>query len=139
MNLEAEFDRCWPWLQAANETGGLSINGFVWCTHSKTDIWQRIVRGQAKLWPYDDCAFVTEIYYHPTGLRSHNTWLAGGEKNSIVAATPTIEEWGREHGCHRQTGNGRRGWLRELAGYEEIGTRRQKNLLAPGETPQLHK
>jgi len=92
-------------------------------------VFWRIVHRRTFFWPFPNCAFCTEFKIAPTGLKSHITWLAGGELAEIVEKTPLIEQWGRAHGCHRQVGYGRRGWLRALEGYSEYGVSRQKSLI----------
>lgn len=133
-----EFERCWPWLEASLEPVAYVHDDIAYPTHCKLHVWQRIVTGRAKLWPGKHCVILTEFIDHPSGLRSQNTWLAGGELDEIVAMMPSIEQWGAANGCHRQIGNGRKGWLRAFTGYREFGVRKQKDLLAPGTTPQLH-
>lgn len=124
-----EFLRCWPWLDAALEQGALRHNGTIWKTHNIEHVWQRIIDGRSYFWPSKNCAIITEFYVSPTGLKSHHNWLAGGELDEIVAMMPKVEGFGRDNGSHRQTGSGRRGWLRAFTGYEEIGVRRQKSFL----------
>ncbi len=126
---EAEFERCWPWMEAALAEGAFLHNGKVWPSHNKEHVWERIVKGKCFFWPGKDCVIITEILTSPTGIKSHHTWLAGGKLEEIVTMMPKIEAWGRKHGCHRQTGSGRRGWLRAFEGYREIGTRKEKSLL----------
>jgi hypothetical protein len=135
---EEEFLRCWPWLKASLEFSAYRHNAIAYPTHEALHVWQRIATGKAKLWALSDSAIITEIIHHPTGLRSQNTWLAGGELGQIAEHMAVVEAWGRANGCHREIGNGRRGWLRVFNGYCEFGVRKQKVLLAPGETPQLH-
>jgi len=132
------FERCWPWLEAALEQAAYVHDGKIYRTHDKLHVWQRIVTGRARLWAGDGAAIVTEFLDHPTGIRSHNNWLAGGELEEIVAMVEKTEQWGFEHGCHRQVGNGRRGWLRKFNGYCEYGVRKQKDLLPAGTTPNFH-
>ena len=128
-DLRDDFDRCWPWLKAGLEYNAFTYNGKLWVTHTKEDVWLRIVNGKAFLWPGEVSAFMTEFYDSPTRLKTHHNWLAGGNKDEIKWMMPTIEEWGRSHGCHRQTGSGRAGWLRIFEGYEEVGRRKQKSLI----------
>ena len=46
LNECAEFERCWPWLEASlNEFGA---------THTKDQVWETIYRG-AILWPGEGC------------------------------------------------------------------------------------
>jgi len=123
-----EFIRCWPWLEASLE-GLTRPNGTVWLPHNKSTIWWRIEQGRAYLWPGEQSVFLTEFYQSPTGLKTHHMWLAGGDLNEIVSMVPTLEDFGRLHGAHRQTGSGRRGWLRKFSGYTEVGVRKQKSLM----------
>jgi len=124
-----DLSRTWPWLEAS--MGGLIMpSGRMWLPHDELSVFKRLCERKAYLWCTKHAAFVTEIYGPtPTGLKTHHMWLAGGDKDEIVSMVPTLEDWGRAHGCHRQTGSGRRGWLREFDGYEEIGVRKQKSLL----------
>lgn len=125
---ESEFDRCWPWLEKSLEFAAFKHNGKVWMTHHKEHVWFRILMGKSYFWPGKNCAILTEIHESPTGVKDHHTWLAGGDLKEIKAMMPDIERWGKEQGCHRQTGSGRRGWLRVFNDYHEIGVRKAKNL-----------
>ena len=127
-DLAAEFERCWPWLEAALEFGAFKHNGVTIPSHRKEHVWERILSGRSLFWPGECCAIITEIHVSPTGLRSHHNWLAGGDLDEIVAMMPDIEDYGRQQGCHQQTGSGRRGWLRAFEGYREIGIRKAKPL-----------
>src|SRR5215831_17267575 len=109
-NIE-DFERCWPWLRDALEQAAYIHDGVIYPTHDKIHVWQRIVTGRARLWAGEASAVLTEFIDHPTGLRSHNNWLAGGDLEEIVEIAARTEQWGAEHGSHRQIGNGRRGWL----------------------------
>ena len=74
---------------------------------------------------------VTEVYEHPSGLKSQNNWLAGGNDLAEIAhIVAKAEDWARDRGCHRAIGSGRRGWLGVFDGYTEIGVRKQKDLFA---------
>jgi hypothetical protein len=125
----AEFERCWRWIEPALDVGAYVHNGKIWHLHRKEDILARVLDGRAALWGGGDSAIVSEIVRHPTGLRSHNTWLSGGDIDEIKAMTISVEDYGREHGCHRQTGYGRFGWIKVLDGYVATGIRRQKDLV----------
>lgn len=128
----AEFKRVWPWLEASIVPSALALpDGALWLPHDYMSVLTRVMNCQALLWVGEASAIVTEIYDSPTRLRSHHMWLAGGNKDEIVAMVPYTEDWGRAHGCHQQTGSGRKGWIREFTGYEEIGTRKRKSLLSP--------
>jgi len=124
-----EFERCWPWLEAALERHAYRHNGVVWPTHRKEDVWQAIASGRNLFWPGENCALVTFFRSNPSGLKDHHNWLTGGDDlHEILALVTATEEYGRQNGCHRQTGVGRRGWLRFFEGYKETGTYKQKIL-----------
>lgn len=131
--VEKEFNRCWPWLEASLEYAAFKHNGTVWPTHRKEHVWERIVSGKCHFWPGKECAIITEFYVSPTGLKSHHTWLTGANRGrglrEIKKMMPAIEEWGKKHGAHRQTGSGRYGWLRVFSGYRIVGYRKEKSLL----------
>ena len=134
MSVREEFDRCWPWLEAALDTYAFRHEGKVWPTHRKEHVWERIFAGKSIFWPGKKCAIITEIHVSPTGLKTHTTWLTGGIPNEsldeIKVLTEVIEDFGRNQGCHRQAGHGRAGWARVLAGYEvRGGIHKFKNLL----------
>jgi len=125
-----DFDRCWPWLEGSLAWSGYPLpDGAVWPTHRKQHVLQRIIEGRAQLWPGDQAVFLTEIIEHPSGLRSQSNWAAGGDLDEIRQMMPSIEAYGRVRGCQRQIGMGRKGWLRVFEGYEELGYRKQKDLL----------
>ena len=125
--LVERFNRLWPLLEAS-----LNWSAYrgVWRTHDREHVLQRVKDGKAQFWPGDQSAFVTEIYHHPTGLRSQSNWVAGGDLDELKEIMRHIEAYGRDRGCHRQIGTGRRGWTRVFGGYEELGFRKQKDLLA---------
>lgn len=125
----AEFERCWPWLEASLEFGAFKHGGKIWVSHTKEDVWGRIVSGRCHFWPASESALITEFFTAPTGLKSHHNWLFGGDLSEIVSRMPAVEEFGRKHGAHRETGSGRRGWLRVFDGYKEIGVRKEKALI----------
>lgn len=127
MTLRSEFERLWPHMEAALEASGIRCpDGKVWLPQTKEDVWERIIWGRCHFWPGEESVIVTEFRTTPTGIKSQHNWLAGGNLEEIVGMMPRIEQWGRECGAHRQTGEGRRGWLRAFKGYREVGVRKEK-------------
>jgi hypothetical protein len=106
--LRAEFDRCWPWLEKSNKEFGP--------THTKEQIWQRIVYGKAFLWPAADAAILGEFIDHPIGIRSFNYWLQGGHLPTLQKMWPGVEDWAIRHGCEWAIGDGREGWTSVMQG-----------------------
>src|SRR6266550_9550962 len=102
---EAEFDRCWPWLLASLCEFGP--------THTKEQVFARIRKEQAFLWPGGKCAIVGEFINHPIGFRSFNYWLQGGNLRQLKALHPHVEAWAELY-CQRIMGMGRDGWVRAM-------------------------
>ena len=100
-----EFDRCWPWLDAALRHGGNR--------HTRESIWQGIVRGQYQFWPYERAAGVTHVDVYPTG-NVLQLWLVGGELDEVLRREPELAEWGRSVGCVAMQLVGRQGWAKAL-------------------------
>src|SRR5262245_9119280 len=126
--LRSEFDRCWDWLWA-------SLNKFG-PTHSKEQVWDRIICGRAFLWAGEHCVIVGEFIDHPIGARSFNYWLQGGAKGQALEALALmwdgVEAWALANGCSAALGFGRRGWISKMPGdWQELYTVRRKWLEAP--------
>jgi hypothetical protein len=111
MNLaekKADFERCWPWLWVSLCAYGP--------THTKEQLWERIVTGKAYLWSTKGCVIVGELVDHPIGFRSFNYWLQGGDLGELLELHPQIEDWAKAAGCARVIGRGRDGWSRVMNG-----------------------
>ena len=119
--LRSEFERCWEWLEAALAQQPLR-------THEKHHIWEALERGDCQIWPTANSCCLTEIKVFPTGLKSMNGWLAGGDGQEVIQTVRAIEQYAREIGCDAATIHGRRGWLRALDGYQDAGTSMMKDL-----------
>lgn len=125
---KAEFERCWPWLW-----GSLCRYGCP--THTKEQVWQRLVTGKAFMWPGKGCVVVGEVVQHPIGYCSFNYWLQGGDIKELKTFHPQIEDWAKQAGCAQVTGGGRDGWVRAMDGDWRKGpTSRMKWL---GEPPAV--
>jgi hypothetical protein len=117
--LRSEFDRCWDWLWASLLEFGP--------THSKEQVWDRILEGRAYLWPEQRCVILGEIIYHPIGASSFNYWLQGGQLEQLSTMWAGIEAWAVANGCSAALGSGRRGWVRVMSGdWHELYTVRRK-------------
>jgi hypothetical protein len=117
--LRSEFDRCWIWLAA-------SLAEFGPPTHSKEQLWDRILIDKAYLWPGQGCVILGEIIDHPIGVSSFNYWLQGGELEELATMWAGVEAWAMSKGCSAALGSGRRGWLRVMPGWHELYTVRRK-------------
>lgn len=120
MTLDEQFERCWPWLEAAAAPYGN--------TTSKDHVYQRLVDGRAQLWTDDTAVLVTSIERHDTGLTELYGWLAGGDMAGLLRIHDKAEAWARSAGIDRLTISGRRGFLKTLPGYRELSTTIVKDL-----------
>lgn len=86
-------------------------------THSFEDIVAGVTVGVMQFWPGPNSAIVTEIQEYPQKRVLHY-FLAGGNLAELQRMLPTIEAWGREHGCTMATLAGRMGWQRTFLQHE---------------------
>lgn len=112
MTLDAEWNRCAPWIQAALDHSGN--------TFGLDDVRAMVDAEDAQFWPGCDCAIVTQIEVHPLA-KVLVFWLAGGDLNELVSQLrPRIEAWAAGRGCNRSLIIGRPGWGRALPDYDPI-------------------
>src|SRR5215472_914494 len=117
--LQAEFDRCWPWLWASLCEFGP--------THNKEQVWWRISTGKAFLWSTEKCVIVGEFFDWPIGLRDFNYWLQGPALGELKKLHSGVEAWAARKGCDSITGIGRDGWARTMGeGWRKGPTTRVK-------------
>lgn len=102
----AEFDRCWPWLEAAMQRGG--------DRHTVVSIWNGIATGQYQFWPGKGAAAVTQVVQYPTG-NVLQLWLVGGDLDEILSHEAEIAQWARDICCVALQLVGRPGWQKVLA------------------------
>lgn len=114
----SDFERVWPLLVPAAAQ---------WGEHTRGTVFQALQRG-AKLWAGDRCAAVTSIQMCPSGLRIANAWLAGGDLDELRTLEGPMVEWAKAYGCDEARMYGRRGFLRALPGFQEIGTVMRREL-----------
>jgi hypothetical protein len=118
--LRGQFDRCWPWLEAALKEHP--------DTYRREHVWADIEAEHAQLWPLPNGAVMTSIYTYPTGKKELRGWLAGGDLDEIKKAEPVIGQWGKDAGCVTFLLTGRRGWKRALKGYQEVAAFLRRDL-----------
>lgn len=102
------LERVWPVLEPA--TRGEA---------TKMSVWYALQRG-ARLWTEGDSALVSEVIIYPTGLRSVNAWLAGGNIDEVAGFMPKVLQWGKEQGCTQGRCLARAGFGRVLPGAKEV-------------------
>jgi hypothetical protein len=111
--VDEHWERCVPYLQAALDR---SIGGYA-LEHVRA----MIDHGEAQLWPTDNSAGVSSLNRYPTGLKTIDLWLAGGDLRELKSSEQIATRWARETGCRKAVIFGRKGFLRELPGYREVG------------------
>lgn len=87
-----------------------------------------LASGHKQLWGWQEPGFiagvaVTEIVQTPKGPCCWIYGAAGTEttKGQIDAIIASIEAWAKGIGCSRVMLQGRRGWLRRLSEYKQVG------------------
>lgn len=103
--LEAEFERCAPWIEAALE--------YAVGTHTLWDVKQSVINGKFTLWPTPDAFMITEIEHYPRRDTCH-VFLAGGNMDGLKWLLPKVEKYARDKGCSAITLTGRKGWARSF-------------------------
>lgn len=114
--IEAEWERCKPWIEAA-----LAYDGG---HYGIDDVWSEIAAGNASFWPGKRSAVITQFWNFPK-LRACNYWLAGGDLNELIQdMQPVITEWAKANGCSKMIIAGRGGWERALerSGFTKLWT-----------------
>jgi len=108
VSVEAELDRCRPWIEAALEYAG--------GTHIYEDIVQSVMEGKMQLWAGEKGCAVTEIIQYPRKKVIH-VFLAGGDMSQIIDFEASALEFGRMNGCTTMTLAGRKGWTKVLGNH----------------------
>lgn len=82
---------------------------------------RQVLDGEAQLFDAGPgSVIVTQLRDEPTGLICC-IWLAAGELAPLLAKHEEVLAWARAQGCDRMRIVGRRGWLRTLPAYKEVG------------------
>lgn len=123
-NLDAEWTRCAPWLDAALKSG---------CDERTTDeVYLDVLAGRKQFWPGEDSAIVTQLLTHANGRVECNILLAGGTLDTLEKMLKDVERFARANTASVITVMGRRGWERSFltreAGFRPIATLYRKEL-----------
>jgi hypothetical protein len=113
--LDAELERCRPWIEAALDRGGN--------THEFEDIVYAVKTGAMQFWPAEDACAITEIIVYPR-KRAFHVFLAGGNMDTIVDMDESAVYYAKINGCTIMSIAGRKGWQRVLTdkGYKNTLT-----------------
>jgi hypothetical protein len=119
--LDAELERCRPWIEAALDRGGN--------THEFEDIVYAVKTGTMQFWPAEDACAITEIIVYPR-KRAFHVFLAGGNMDTIVDMDESAVYYAKLNGCTIMSIAGRKGWQRVLTdkGYKNTLTVLMKEL-----------
>jgi hypothetical protein len=116
--------RCEGWLQEALDASPVR-------THTLDHVRFALNQKMAQIWPGYNSAIVTEMINHPTGVRTLNIWLAGGDLDEIMELYWRIEEFAERNNCVAIEVKGRRGWapvMKQLGFGPAAGTYFVKDL-----------
>lgn len=121
-----EFDRVWPWLDAAleHQLGGHKI--------SKEEIWHALANREAELFSSPNSALITEDMCNAR-RKIKIVWIGGGSLKELVRdLLPQVEARAREQGFDYISGCGRHVWGRVLQkhGFEYVHSTFAKDLNA---------
>ena len=111
---------------AIEQTGGrLSLSSVLsWLTAGHYQLW--LVHDDAG----PKAVIVTEIRNYPTGMRTLNMILLGGDGlDSWLHLWPNIERWAAEHGCIKAEMTGRSGWARVLKDWRQTMIDMEKDII----------
>lgn len=117
-------------LPAIKLTGGRMSeeSAFVWLCAGQFHLW--IVEEESVSGCRVKGALVTEMRTYPTGLKTVNVLLLGGEDTVLwLDLWPKIQRWALERGCTRAELTGRKGWVRTLRDWRETMVNMEKDLL----------
>jgi hypothetical protein len=120
--IQREFERCWPWIEAALTRCNVKH-------HSRESLLADLLAGRAQIWPAERGVIVSECFIDGEA-RVLRGWLGGGDLDDIVAMRPGMEAWGRAMGCTHAAIEGRKGWERVYRrfGYVRAGDELRKAL-----------
>jgi hypothetical protein len=93
-----------------------ALDGSGW---TPDEIWQGVQTGIFHLFMHEEGCMVGEFITSPRHKVMH-VFAAGGTLKAISELLPTVEAFGRLHGCDSGGATGRKGWARYLKrfGYE---------------------
>lgn len=109
-----EFDRVWPMLEPAARPR---------YEYRQEHVLELLKRPMVRLFTTRNSACVVSLWQYPSGLRVGNVWLAGGNLDELRdEVVPQAVAWGKKYGVTQARITGRRGWLRAMPGWRELGT-----------------
>lgn len=103
MDLRSEYDRTWPYLEAAleHETGGPP--------YTKDEVWEKLANGNAFLFTAPRAAILCLPIIYPRSKKLF-LWLMGGKLKDLQLIFPDLEEQARANGFSHIEGEGRKQW-----------------------------
>lgn len=109
-SVDAEMDRCWPWLEEAlehNMPGGI-------ITHTLADLKQMVINNDAQLWTTPNGACLTCVSIYPQ-TKIIEIWLMAGNYTELMTKHfDAVKRWAKSIGAPLIYVQGREGWIRRL-------------------------
>jgi hypothetical protein len=119
--IREQFARCRPWIQAALDRCPIK-------SHTAEHVLETLERGEAQIWPSPNSCVVATISTYPTGLKTFNVWLGGGDLKELMVLCEQTQVYAKSIGCDLATITGRKGWLKAIPGTREAVTTLIKEL-----------
>lgn len=88
--------------------------GYTGGTHTLEDVRKELADGRLQLWSGLTSFILTRLHQQPSGQLDLHIFCAGGDQQEIALMAPFVYQYGRDKGCVRATGLGRKGWERSL-------------------------
>tara|TARA_R110000796_G_scaffold246478_1_gene371293 strand:+ start:1542 stop:1916 length:375 start_codon:yes stop_codon:yes gene_type:complete len=108
--IEQELHRCREWIEGALK---------VYDTHDFEDIKEGVLNGRYHLWHGEDACIITEFIEYPK-YRVLNVFLGGGDLKRLMIMRKSVEKFGKETGCKKLIGSGRKGWARVFTSSKDV-------------------
>ena len=108
--IEQELHRCREWIEGALK---------VYDTHDFEDIKEGVLNGRYHLWHGEDACIITEFIEYPK-YRVLNVFLSGGDLKRLMIMRKSVEKFGKETGCKKLIGSGRKGWARVFTSSKDV-------------------
>jgi hypothetical protein len=106
--VEREFDRCWPWLEAAIRKQRE--------TYGRDFVWGQMANKKAQIWSSPKAVIMTETARQQNGELILVGWLMGGDFEELKRLESVACSWGKSVGCTKAQNIQRPGLLKRPIG-----------------------
>lgn len=101
---------------SASKVSGWIASALVGSGWTAAQVIEGILSGDFHLFVHEEGCMVGEFIVSPRHKVMH-IWAAGGSLKAMTDLLPTVEAFGRLHGCDTGGATGRKGWARFLKRY----------------------